>query len=463
MTARYDPTLMRALFITIVCLALARTASAADPTLFRLYLTDGTTIVTYGEYVQVEDRVVFSMLMGGTPGEPRLQTVTLPASLIDWTRTGRDAGSVRYQHYAKTRGEDDFLQLTSDVAGVLNEMLATPDRSRALEIAQRARATLADWPSAHFGYRQRDVQEILAVLDESISGLRAAAGIAAFDVALVAPMPEVELVPLPAPPSLYEQIAQAFRVAGLTGRAAERVALLQATLLMLGEAGDGLPAGDLAIWRRTAETQLRQELAIDARYAALARRLMGDARRAAAAARVADVERVLNRLHPEDQQLGGQRPDVVLALRASIEAHLSAARELRLLRDRWEIRRALYRDYQRMVGSYLRRLVRAESALEAIRRLEGPSPDALGDLRTRLRGGIARLEDMRPPTDLRPAHDTLISAWRFAESAISRRLAAAASADLASAWEASSSAAGALLLLSRAQQEIRAFVEPPRF
>jgi hypothetical protein len=171
---------------------------------------------------------------------------------------------------------------------------------------------------------------------------------------------------------------------------------------------------------------------------------------------------VLDKLVPEDDKLGGQRPEVVQALRVSIDAQLLAARELRLRRDQWEIRRALYREYQSMVGAYLLRLVRAEPALEAIRRLEGPSPDALGDLRDRLRGGIARLEAMRPPTDLRSTHDTLISAWRFAETAIGGRLAAAASADLASAWEASSSAAGALLLLSRAQQEIRAFVEPPQ-
>jgi hypothetical protein len=56
----------------------------------------------------------------------------------------------------------------------------------------------------------------------------------------------------------------------------------------------------------------------------------------------------------------------------------------------------------------------------------------------------------------------LIGAWRFAEGAVNARFAAAASADLSTAWEASSAAAGALLLLSRAQQEIRAFLEPPQ-
>ena len=54
--------------------------------LFRLYLTDGTSIVSYGEFARVGDRVVFSMVMGGAE-QPRLHATTLPASAIDWTRT----------------------------------------------------------------------------------------------------------------------------------------------------------------------------------------------------------------------------------------------------------------------------------------------------------------------------------------------------------------------------------------
>jgi hypothetical protein len=450
------------LLAAVLGLVVVRGAAAADPTLFQLHLTDGSTLVTYGEYVRVEDRVIFSMLMGGTAADPRIQAVTLPAALVDWGRSERYATSARYQQYARTRGEDDFLRLSNDVAAVLNDIIVTSDRTGALAIAERARATLADWPREHFGYRQRDVQEIVAILDEAISNLRIAVGIAAFDVALVAAVPEIEVVPLVTAPAMYEQIAQVFRVAALTGRASERVALLQGALLMLREAGAAVPAADVAIWRRSAETQVRQELAIDARYAAMTRRLSTSAATAAARARVSDIERVLNRIAPEDHRLGEARPEVVQALRASVESQLAAARQLRLLRDQWSIRRSLYREYQRMVGTQLLQLVRAEPALGAIRRLEGPSPDALVALRSRLRGGVERLERVRPPSDLRATHDMLIGAWRFAENAVNGRFAAAASADLATAWEASSAAAGALLLLSRAQQEIRALLEPPQ-
>ena len=83
-------------------------------------------------------------------------------------------------------------------------------------------------------------------------------------------------------------------------------------------------------------------------------------------------------------------------------------------------------------------------------------------LNARLKGGIARLERIQPPADLRTTHELLLGAWRFAETAVSGRYEAARNANVNGAWEASSSAAGALLLLSRAQEQLRALLEPPR-
>jgi hypothetical protein len=402
------------------------------------------------------------MLVGGSAGEPRLHAVTLPAHIIDWGRTDRHVTSARYQRYAQTRGEDDFLRLSNDVAAVLNEILLTKDRTRALEIAQQARVTLADWPRDHFGYRQRDVQDIVAIVDEAISDLRAAAGITEFDVSLVSMAPDLDLEPIVGMPSRREQVDQVFRIASMTERAAERVALLQTALVMLGEAGSSIPAAEIASLRRNAEIQIREEHTIDSRYNSLAKRLMANATRAAASVRIAEVERILKQIPREDARLGRRRPEVVEALNASVTAQLEAARRLRLLRDQWTIRRVLYRDYERAVGVQLRQLVRSQSGLESIRRLAGPSPDILIALQNRMNGGSDRLLRVRPPADLASTHDLLVSAWRFAESAINTRLEAARSASVDTAWQASSSAAGALLMLSRVQQEIRALLEPPR-
>jgi hypothetical protein len=450
-----------AVFVALSCVAVPAVALAApEAMLFRLYLTDGTAVVTYGEFARVGDRVIFSMVMGGA-GEPRLHAATLPASAIDWTRTDRDAESTRSLWYARTRGEDDFQRVSDEVAAVLNAVVKGGDRSQALDAAQRARATLTQWSRDHFGYRQQDVREILAILDEAISDLRAATGVSAFEVALVAKAPTAAVEPVAGIPSVLEQINQAFRVAVLTDVPAERVALLQVALRVIVEETAVIPAAEAASMRRFAETRIRAEQQIDLRYAEMTRRMMAQATRGATLARIDEVQRVLDRIPREDGRLGKQRPDLVQALRASVQTHLDAARQLRLLRDRWAIRRSLYRDYQRTVGPHLLQLVKAQPALEAIRRLDGPPPEVLTGIQSRLRGGAARLERVSPPMDLRPMHELLLGAWRFADAAVNRRYDAARSGKVTEAWEASSSAAGALLMLSRAQSELKALLEPP--
>ena len=453
------------LLALVATLSLACTPlhAATDATLFRLFLTDGSTVVSFGEYARLDDRVVFSMPAGGPVDQPRLHVVSLPADAIDWARTERYAASARYQRYAETRGEEDFLHLTNEVARVLNEVALNTDRSRALAYAEQARRTLAEWPRAHYGYRQRDVREIMMLLDESISDLRASLGIASFDLALVAdPVVDAPLEPLRGMPPIRDQLQQLFTVSSLAERATDRVALLQTALLMLDEAGASIPVGDARAWRREAERQITAEQVLDVKYGDLSRRLMASATRAASRANIRQVERVLAAIPREDARLGARRPDTIAALRSAVESQLEAARRLRLLRDQWTIRRTLYRDYQRSVGSQLLQLVKTQPALEAIRRLEGPAPGAVVSLRARLAGGAERLARLTTPADLRPAHDLLVSAWRFAETALNGRYAAIHSGNLATAREASSAAAGALMLLSRAQQEIRTLLEPPQ-
>ena len=451
----------RIVVVAFCWLAASGVASAATgAVLFRLFLADGTSIVSYGEFARVDDRVIFSMVMGGS-AEPRLHAATLPASAVDWARTDRHAASTRYQWYAETRGEDDFLRLSDDVAAVLNQVLLTGDRAQALEVALRARATLAEWPREHYGYRQRDVREILAFLDEAISDLRVATGTTAFEVALVADTPDIILEPLESMPSLLEQIDQAFRVAELSERSSERMALFQTALLLLDEAGTSIRPVEAERLRHFASSRIREEQDIDKRYGDWSRRLMNAASRGAERARINDVQRVLDRIPRDDERLGHRRPEVVQAVHASVQSRLEAARHLRLLQDRWEIRVSLYRDYQRSVGVQMLQLVKLQPSLEAIRRLDGPTPEDLVAMQARLGGGAERLDRMRPPVDLEPAHSMLISAWRFAENAVKSRYEAARAGSVSTAWEASSAAAGSLLLLSRVQQEIRELLEPP--
>src|SRR5512140_268790 len=99
----------------------ARVAAAAesDVTLFRVFLKDGTTLVSYGEPARVGDRVVFSMPTGAPGPDTPLHLVDLAAARIDWDRTERYAEAARATHYIATRAEDDYAELTNSVARTL--------------------------------------------------------------------------------------------------------------------------------------------------------------------------------------------------------------------------------------------------------------------------------------------------------------------------------------------------------
>jgi hypothetical protein len=437
-------------------------AAASNAALFRLFLTDGSAVVSYGEFARVDNQVVLSMPVGGPSDSPRLHVVTLPSAIVDWERTDRYTASVRYQHYATTRGEADFTQLSTDVAGLLSEIALSSDRRRVLSVAEQARQTLADWPRTHFGYRQQDVAEIVALLDEAISDLRASLGINSFDLSLRATVPPVELEPMLGMPSLREQVDQVIHVVAVLERSVDRVALMQVGLVLLDEVGGLIRPVDADARRRLLQQQIRSELDVDAAYARLSRRLLERAARSAARAETTDVERILSQILEEDERLGRRRPDVVQALHVAVQKELDDSRRLRLMRDRWAVIRPLFRDYERTVRSPLTLLAKAQPSLESIRLLAGPTPRTLVDQLRKLEGGADRLQRLPIPTDLRGPHDLFVSAWQLAEKAVRTRHAAIASGSVARAWEASSAAAAAMLLFSRAQEELRALVEPPR-
>lgn len=447
--------------VFLVSVAYATAVSAADATLFRIFLRDGGVLVSYGEFSRVEDRVVFSMPVGGGAGEPRLQVVWVSADAIDWPRTDRYAASARYQQYAQNRGEQDFQALNDDVARVLNEIAVTTDRAKALALATRARQVLADWPRTHQGYRQDDVREIVGLIDEAIAGLRASDGQTSFEIALVASIPPVDLEPVLGLPTPGEQFLQLLRLADLTQQPSERLALLQTARALLDEGGTAA-FPDAAIHRDSLDQRIRGELDIERRYSRLSRRLVTQAKEEAARARVSGVEQVLAKIEAEDRKLGQLRPDVIAAVRAEVSANLDAARDLRLRRDQWLLKRSAFQDYQRQVGTRIMGLVKAQRSLEAIRRLDGPRVSELKKLEWRLAGGAERLERIRVADEIRGTHDLVVGAWRFAENAVRQRSEAVASGNLGRAWEASSAAAGALMMLSRAQQSVRELLDPPK-
>jgi hypothetical protein len=462
-------TVARLALAGVVCLALvagSAAPAAASAVLLRLFLTDGTSVVSYGEYARVEDQVVFSTPVGGSDDATRLQVVSIPASSVDWDRTEAYGASARHQRYATTRGEADFDRLERDVAAVLNQIAVSTAPAEALALAERARVALAAWPAAHYGYRADDVRDFLMIIDEAVSSLRARTGSAYGEhddlaVTFSGGLADVALEPALGMPTLPEQLDHALNIAGLTARADDRVAVLQAALLIVDDLEGVLPARELALARATTRQRIDYEQDMDRRYATLSRDLLREATAAAESARIGDVERVLASIPERDAALGGARPYLVRALQTSVRDQLDTARRERLRQDQWAVRRGAHDEYQRIAGGMIQNLVSMKPSFDAIRRLDGPSPDALLLLQRQLRGGAARMELMVPPALAQGSHDLLVAAWRFAETAVNTRYEAAGSGDVDTAWRASSAAAGALSLLEQAEAELQALVEPP--
>ena len=450
--------------LILVAIALLSVSARADETsLLRVFLLDGTTLTSYGEYARVGERIVFSMPLGAAAdGTPRLQLVSLPERGVDWSRTEAYRDTARSAQYAAAQGESDFALMTGDVARVLNEIALTKDPAHRLRLAEQARAQLAEWPARHYGYRARDVREIAALLDETISQLRAAAGGNQVDVSFVAniePPAPVRLLPAP---TEAEVVAQALSVAELADVPADRIAMLRSTVAFI----DASPRADsdagLKRARDFAEARLDRELEADRQYTGLARSLTAQAAAYAGRADVRGVQRVIARVDRLDVQLGRRRPADVGSLIAALRAQLDSARRLRLARDRWRLRVAAYRSYSRFVKSPLAQLDLMQPGLQDIKTLAGPEAVALTRLTERATRATRELHGVIPPPDLAPIHALLQSACQMAAAAAETRFKAIASGNMTIAWNASAAAAGSLMMLTRARDELDRYLAPPR-
>ena len=90
-------------------------AAADDATMFRVFLKDGRSLVSYGELARVGDRVVFSMPTD-VAANPALRLVDIPADQVDWDRTDRYALSARSGRYLETQAEFDYTELSNQIA-----------------------------------------------------------------------------------------------------------------------------------------------------------------------------------------------------------------------------------------------------------------------------------------------------------------------------------------------------------
>ncbi len=275
--------MFRAAGVLLLAALFPSMASAQAPVsrvLFRVFLTDGRVLSSYGEWSRLDDRVIFSMPTQLTRDPVELQLVTIPSQRVDWPRTEHYAESVRAAAYAATRGDADFNAFSSEVAKVLNDVAKVEDPASRLKTAERARQKLADWPAAHYGYRNAEVRDALGVLDEVIAQLRVAVGITSFDLSLSANAPLTQPPPPPLPPPTDAELVEQFvAAASIADSPVERIGLLRTVMRMIDRAIGMLPAEWASRMRRTAGGQLESEQKIEQAYNDLRTRTLDEAAR----------------------------------------------------------------------------------------------------------------------------------------------------------------------------------------
>jgi hypothetical protein len=189
---------------------------------------------------------------------------------------------------------------------------------------------------------------------------------------------------------------------------------------------------------------------------------MASANRQARLANVRGLEQLLRGIPQRDAALGTRRPDAVNALVTAVEAKLDAARRLRLARDRWALRAPVLDRYRMEIREPMVLFAQLAPSLEGIKALSGSPPATLTALQLHVSSILTLASTIEPPDEVAAAHALLISAAQLAGNAAQIRREAALASDITRAWDASSAAAGALMLGAKARADIQVQLRLPQ-
>ena len=445
-----------------VCLPDAAAAARAEAPLpsYRIFLTDGTPLLSLGEFTRTDGRIVFAVPVGTATNPDAVQVVSLPDEAIDWERTTRYTDAVRLQRFAASSGEKDYRDLVGMVARALSDMAFAPDAAAKLRVGEEARRRVIAWPAEHYGYRAQDVRELGMVIDDALADVRAGAGVQTFELSLVATV-EPPSEPLLAEPALAESLRLASRAASALYMRKERLSLQQAILAVLERRKPELPSSAYKALARPLKETLSEEARLDREYARLDAQALSKARAFAAEGDIEAVERLVEDVRRKDAHLGARRAGEISRTLSSLVAMRDEAQQMRLALNRWQYRLATYKDYRSAIDRQFGDSSSLLNDLDAIRRLVGPSPKRLSSLSQRIGKIEVALLSLVPPDDLREAHESLVASLRFMREAVRLWGAALASNGMDVAHNASASAAGAALLLRTARAGIAAYFGRP--
>ena len=215
--------------------AVAPRRPSASRVLFRVFLSDGRVLSSYGEWARLDDRVIFSMPTQLSRDPVELHLITIPSQRVDWPRTEMYAESVRAAAYAAHRGDADFAVFTSEVAKTLNEVAEDLESARA---ARHGRTGPAEARRLAGRALRLSRRRSARSAERARRGDRATARGRrhhAVRSVLSAPLPAPPPPPLP-PPSDAELVEQFVAAASISESPAERLSLLQTVLRLLDRA-----------------------------------------------------------------------------------------------------------------------------------------------------------------------------------------------------------------------------------
>ena len=459
-STRFPQAVAALLFLALVVLPGALGAQAPSALLFRIFLKDGGTLVSYGEFARVGGRVLIPVPVGDVAAEPKLQVLSIDEALVDWAGTDAYAETLRAKRYAETSGENDFALLRGQVTIALNDIALTADPARRLAMAQEARGNLAAWPSKNFGFKTAEVAQLVSVFDDVIAEMKAEAGQkGAFDLSLVAmtlPPPPVPMLPTP---DIRTSLELAFKAASLAAEPAERTALLQTLAESLAFAPkDALWAPAL---KRRVAALLATEQRADRAYAGLVTSTLKEANARAARGEVNSLQATIARALRADDALGRKRTGEMAGLLATLDLKLLEAQRVRLAQDAWLLRRDEIRQYEKRIENPLNRIDGFRKWLESIRALAGPDPRYLRPLDERAALALTELAAAAPPAEAQAAQQLFAASLQMTRQAAALRRKAVSSNDINIARDAASAATGALTLGVRATEELQRLLSLP--
>lgn len=416
---------------------------------FRVFLTDGRVLDSYGECATLPEELVCVVKLGGGDVAESHDVLTVPLALVDEERTRDYARALRAAQYGATRGDAEYMAMTTELTRVMAEVEAESDRDRRLGIAVMARRRLASWSAEHFDFKAAETRQLVSMLDEVIAELRIAAGDTQFSLDMVANLAPADPQPLLPAPALSESLETALAAAAVTPIAAERLSLLRSA----HRVATATPGLDAAVRNRIAEA-LEAEEEIERQYRALMQEAIARADAAVRAGRVTLMQRLVADVQQRDRRLGARRPHEMAALGRRLDIELQQATEQQAAFARWRsVKRQLF-AYEVRLRRVFDGWVAHQEVLGDVRAATTARASALDSAVRRFTALDATLASMRPLPEVLDVHALMRSAVQMARQGLilGQRVSAARNAEVAR--NASAAVAGAELMLQQGRTEL---------